>query len=85
MSMSSVTSSAILFPVSPLKPTKSNWRGLLRLTAYFKVLTDGSIETRNANISGTVKASGVRSAALPSIPAVCIGRAAIISETIPGV
>ena len=32
--------------------------GLVTANGYFKVLTDGSIETRNANISGTVKASG---------------------------
>lgn len=32
--------------------------GLVTANSNFKVLTDGSIETRNANISGTVKASG---------------------------
>ena len=32
--------------------------GLVTANGYFKVLTDGSIETWNANISGTVKASG---------------------------
>ena len=30
--------------------------GLVTANGYFKVLTDGSIETRNANVSGTVKA-----------------------------
>ena len=59
--------------------------GLVTANGYFKVLTDGSIETRNANVSGIVKADKGKIAASPSSPAACIGRAAIISVTIPGV
>ena len=41
-----------------IKADQIKLEGLVTANGYFKVLTDGSIETRNANISGTVKASG---------------------------
>lgn len=40
-----------------IKADQIELEGLVTANGYFKVLTDGSIETRNANISGTVKAS----------------------------
>lgn len=39
-----------------IKADQIKLEGLVTANSYFKVLTDGSIETRNANISGTVKA-----------------------------
>ena len=39
-----------------IKADQIKLEGLVTANGYFKVLTDGSIETRNANISGTVKA-----------------------------
>lgn len=39
-----------------IKADQIELEGLVTANGYFKVLTDGSIETRNANISGTVKA-----------------------------
>ena len=38
-----------------IKADQIKLEGLVTANSYFKVLTDGSIETRNANINGSVK------------------------------